>query len=141
MLPNGCALVGDCRTPRPGEAVDANGCAVDQRFILRGVKFEFDSDRLTKAAEQILDHVADTLAAYPDVTVEVQGHTDSLGTDAYNLGLSERRANAVKTYLTGRGVSGARMRPQGYGEAAPIADNGTPQGQEENRRVEFRVVP
>jgi OmpA-OmpF porin, OOP family len=140
VLPNGCALVGDCRKPRPGEAVDAKGCAVDQRFILRGVKFEFDSDRLTKPAELILNDVADTLAAYPDVTVEVQGHTDSLGTDAYNLGLSERRSNSVKRYLTGRGVNGDRLRPVGYGESAPIADNATPEGQEENRRVEFRVV-
>ncbi|WP_420468328.1 OmpA family protein [Panacagrimonas sp.] len=141
VLPNGCALVGDCRTPRAGEAVDANGCALDQRFILRGVKFEFDSDKLTVGAQSILNDVADTLAAYPDVSVEVQGHTDSLGTDAYNLGLSERRAIAVKRYLTGRGVNGDRMRPQGYGESAPIADNNTEEGQEENRRVEFRVTP
>jgi OOP family OmpA-OmpF porin len=140
ILPNGCALVGDCRKPRAGEAVDAKGCALDQRFILRGVKFEFDSDKLTKSAELILNDVADTLAAYPDVTVEVQGHTDSLGTDAYNLGLSERRAISVKRYLDGRGVNGNRLRPVGYGESAPIASDATPEGQEENRRVEFRVV-
>ena len=140
VLPNGCALVGDCRTPRAGEAVDAKGCALDQRFVLRGVKFEYDSDKLTKSAEKILDDVGDTLASYPDVTVEVQGHTDSLGTDAYNLGLSERRANSVKRYLSGRGVKGERLRPVGYGESAPIADNGNAEGQEENRRVEFRVV-
>lgn len=140
VLPNGCALVGDCRTPRPGEPVDANGCALDQRFVLRGVKFEFDSDRLTRPSEIILNDVADTLSAYPDVNVETQGHTDSLGTDAYNLGLSERRANSVKRYLASRGVNGARLRPVGYGEAAPIADNATAEGQEENRRVEFRVI-
>jgi OOP family OmpA-OmpF porin len=104
------------------------------------VKLEFDSDKLTKPAEVILNDVADTLAAYPDVTVEVQGHTDSLGTDAYNLGLSERRSNAVKRYLAGRGVVGDRLRPVGYGESQPIADNNTPEGQEENRRVEFRVI-
>jgi outer membrane protein OmpA-like peptidoglycan-associated protein len=140
VLPNGCALKGDCRRPRPGEKVDAKGCALDQRFILRGVKFEFDSDRLTKPAEKILDDVADTLAAYPDVAVEVEGHTDSIGTDSYNLGLSERRANSVKRYLSGRGVAGSRMRPIGYGETKPIADNATPEGQEENRRVEFKVM-
>ncbi|MGQ0618523.1 MAG: thrombospondin type 3 repeat-containing protein [Panacagrimonas sp.] len=139
VLPNGCALKGDCRRPRPGEAVDAKGCALDQRFVLRGVKFEFDSDRLTKPAELILNDVADTMAAYPDVSVEVQGHTDATGTDAYNLGLSERRSNSVKRYLSGRGIPGGRMRPVGYGESAPIADNGTPEGQEENRRVEFKV--
>ncbi|MGQ0529825.1 MAG: OmpA family protein [Panacagrimonas sp.] len=140
VLPNGCALVGDCRKPRPGEAVDANGCALDQRFVLRGVKFEFDSDKLTKAAELILNDVADTMAAYPDVSVEVQGHTDSLGTDAYNLGLSERRSNSVKRYLAGRGIVSNRMTPVGYGESQPIATNETPEGQEENRRVEFRVL-
>tara|TARA_R110000787_G_scaffold8607_13_gene29286 strand:+ start:441 stop:2009 length:1569 start_codon:yes stop_codon:yes gene_type:complete len=140
VLPNGCALVGDCRRPRPGEATDANGCALDQRFILRGVKFEFDSDRLTAPAQLILNDVAETLAAYPDVKVEVQGHTDSLGTDAYNLGLSERRSIAVQRYLGGRGVDTGRLKPVGYGEASPIASNGTPEGQEENRRVEFRVI-
>src|SRR3546814_5584251 len=60
VLPNGCALVGDCRKPRPGEQVDANGCAVEQNFVLRGVKFEFDSDRLTAEAKRILDQVAVT---------------------------------------------------------------------------------
>ncbi len=140
ILPNGCALVGDCRKPRPGEAVDANGCALDQRFILRGVKFEFDSDRLTAQAKLILNDVADTLAAYPGVRVEVQGHTDALGTDAYNLGLSERRSISVQSYLGGRGVDTSRLSPVGYGESAPIADNATAEGQEENRRVEFRVI-
>jgi len=74
------------------------------------------------------------------VVVEVQGHTDSLGTDAYNLGLSERRSISVKRHLTSRGVNGDRLRPVGYGESAPIADNSTAEGQEENRRVEFRVI-
>ena len=63
VLPNGCALVGDCRKPRPGEQVDANGCAVEKNFILKGVKFEFDSDRLTPEAQRILDQVAITLQA------------------------------------------------------------------------------
>ena len=140
VLPNGCALTGDCRTPRPGEAVDANGCALDKNFILRGVKFEFDSDRLTEPAKLILNEVAETLAAYPDVNVDLEGHTDSVGTDAYNLGLSERRANAVKTYLAGRGIAGKRMNPVGYGESRPIADNNTEEGREENRRVELKVI-
>src|SRR3546814_4220619 len=65
--------------PRPGEQVDANGCAVEQNFVLRGVKFEFDSDRLTAEAKRILDQVAVTLQAYPNVKVEVEGHTDNIG--------------------------------------------------------------
>lgn len=140
VLANGCALQGDCRRPRAGEQVDENGCAVDQKFILRGVKFEFDSDRLTPAARGILNDVATTLQAYPNVDVELGGHTDSIGSDAYNQGLSERRANAVKTYLIGRGISAGRMTPVGYGESMPIADNGTEEGREENRRVELKVI-
>ncbi|HEY1078329.1 MAG TPA: OmpA family protein [Fontimonas sp.] len=140
VLANGCALVGDCRTPRPGEQVDANGCAAEQNFILKGVKFEFDSDRLTQAAQQILNDVAGTLQSYGELEVELEGHTDNVGTDAYNQGLSERRANAVKTYLIGRGVDGGRMTPVGYGETQPIADNATEEGREENRRVQLKVV-
>ncbi|HEY0917566.1 MAG TPA: thrombospondin type 3 repeat-containing protein [Solimonas sp.] len=140
VLPNGCALTGDCRTPRPGEAVDANGCALDKNFILRGVKFEFDSDRLTEPAKLILNEVGETLKAYPAIRVDLEGHTDSVGSDNYNLGLSERRANAVKTYLAGRGIPGNRMNPVGYGETRPIDSNDTEIGREENRRVELKVL-
>lgn len=138
VLDNGCALFGDCRRPRPGEAVDQNGCAVDQSFILKGVKFEFDSDRLTEEAKEILNKVADTLAAYPEIDVEVAGHTDYVGSEGYNLGLSERRAIVVKDYLAGRGIDPDRMSPVGYGRTQPIADNSTEAGREENRRVELR---
>ncbi len=140
VLANGCALLADCRRPRPGEQIDENGCAVEQTFVLRGVKFEFDSDRLTPAALETLNDVAGTLQAYPNVNVEIEGHTDNIGTDAYNQGLSERRANAVKTYLVGREVEAERMTPVGYGEAQPIAGNDTEEGREENRRVELRVI-
>ncbi|WP_028081974.1 thrombospondin type 3 repeat-containing protein [Solimonas soli] len=140
VLPNGCALVGDCRKPRPGEQVDANGCAIDKNFILKGVKFEFDSDRLTPEAQHILNHVATTLQAYPNVNVEVEGHTDNIGSDSYNLGLSERRAIAVKKYLTDHGVAAKRMTPVGYGETRPIDSNETEEGRENNRRVELHVV-
>lgn len=140
VLPNGCALEGDCRKPRPGEKVDKNGCAIDRNFILRGVKFEFDSDRLTQAAQLILNEVAGTLQAYPEIAVRLEGHTDGIGSDAYNLGLSERRANSVKNYLTGRGIVGTRMTPQGFGESRPIDTNDTEAGRENNRRVELGVV-
>jgi OmpA-OmpF porin, OOP family len=138
VMEDGCALFGDCRKPKAGEAVDENGCALDKGFILRGVKFEFDSDRLTEEAKRILNGVAEVLDAYADVDVDVEGHTDQIGSDAYNLGLSERRANAVKTYLAGKGVEADRMTPVGYGRSQPIADNSTEEGREENRRVELR---
>lgn len=137
VMADGCALEGDCRRPRPGEEVDERGCAVGG-FILKGVKFEFDSDRLTEEAKRILDRVAETLNAYPEIDVDVEGHTDFIGSDAYNLGLSERRALAVKNYLISRGVAAERMTPIGYGRSRPIADNSTEEGREENRRVELK---
>jgi OmpA-OmpF porin, OOP family len=138
VLDNGCALFGDCRKPRGGEEVDENGCALNPGFVLKGVKFEFDSEQLTEAAKRILDDVAEVLAAYPDVDVDVEGHTDQLGSDAYNLSLSERRARVVKAYLIGKDVEAARMTPVGFGRAQPLADNSTEEGREENRRVELR---
>ncbi|MES2684040.1 MAG: thrombospondin type 3 repeat-containing protein [Pseudomonadota bacterium] len=140
VLPNGCALVGDCRKPRPGEAVDKNGCALDKRFILRGVKFEFDSDKLTKPSEKILADVAETLKSYPTVKVDVEGHTDDVGSDAYNQGLSERRANVVKKFLAERGAVAANLKPVGFGESVPIDTNVTEAGRDNNRRVEFKVT-
>ncbi|MDO9453088.1 MAG: thrombospondin type 3 repeat-containing protein [Stagnimonas sp.] len=140
VLPNGCALVGDCRKPRPGEAVDKNGCAIDKRFILRGVKFEFDSDRLTKPSEKILADVGETLKSYPTVKVDVEGHTDDIGSDAYNQGLSERRANVVKKFLVDVGAVGANLKPVGFGESVPIDTNATEPGRDNNRRVEFKVT-
>ena len=139
VLPNGCALKGDCRKPRPGEPVDQNGCGLSKNFLLKGVKFEFDSDRLTPESKEILNGVAETLKAYPEVNVEVSGHTDYIGTDAYNLALSEHRADAVKTYLGGRGVEDKRMTPVGYGKTVPIDNNDTEEGRENNRRVEFKI--
>ena len=139
VLANGCALTGDCRKPRAGEQVDENGCAAN-KFVLKGVKFEFDSDRLTEDAKTILIDVGATLNSYPEIKVELEGHTDSVGTDAYNLGLSERRANAVKTFLSGQSVPADRMTPVGYGEAQPIDTNDTEAGRENNRRVELKVI-
>jgi OOP family OmpA-OmpF porin len=139
VLANGCALTGDCRKPRAGEQVDENGCAAN-KFVLKGVKFEFDSDRLTEDAKTILIDVGATLNSYPEIKVELEGHTDNVGTDSYNLGLSERRANAVKTFLSGQNVTADRMTPVGYGEAQPIDTNDTEAGRENNRRVELKVV-
>ncbi|HET8882944.1 MAG TPA: OmpA family protein, partial [Solimonas sp.] len=139
VLPNGCALVGDCRKPRAGEQVDANGCAVEKNFVLKGVKFEFDSDKLTEAAQRILDEVATTLQSYPNVNVEVEGHTDNIGSDSYNLALSERRAIAVTKYLVDHAVADKRMTPVGYGETRPIDSNESEEGRENNRRVELHV--
>lgn len=139
VLPNGCALMNDCRTPKDGEAVDANGCAANSAFVLKGVNFEFDSARLTEDSKAILDQTAETLKSYPDIKVEVAGHTDDVGSDAYNMGLSERRAQSVKTYLTAQGVGADRMTPVGYGKTQPLVEGTTAEDRAKNRRVELKV--
>jgi len=126
-------------TPK-GFKVDAEGCIIEQTIVLRGVNFEYDKDQLTAEAKGILDAVVPGLTSQPKLTLEIGGHTDSRGTDAYNKSLSQRRANSVKAYLIEKGVSSERLAAVGYGEAKPIADNKTDEGRAENRRVEFQVL-
>jgi outer membrane protein OmpA-like peptidoglycan-associated protein len=88
-----------------------------------------------------LDQVAQVLSQYNETYIDVYGHTDSTGSDAYNQQLSERRAQSVANYLEGRGVQSARIGTRGFGETQPIAANDTEEGRAANRRVEIRVVP
>jgi outer membrane protein OmpA-like peptidoglycan-associated protein len=106
-----------------------------------GITFGFDSSAIRPEFRQTLDQVADTLRRYDQTYVDVYGHTDSVGSDAYNQTLSERRASAVADYLTGRGVQSARLGTRGFGESQPIASNDTEEGRAENRRVEIKLVP
>lgn len=140
VLADGCALTNDCRIPQPGDQVDADGCAVTQSVILRGVTFDLDSARLTPNAKAILDTVGDALLSIESVDVEIGGHTDSLGSNAYNQKLSQQRAQSVKDYLGDRGVGDSRMQVKGYGEAEPVAPNDTAEGRELNRRVELKIL-
>jgi len=87
-----------------------------------------------------LDEVAAALLTQPELNVEVQGHTDSVGSAAYNLNLSDRRAAAVKAYLVGKGLSATALTAKGYGKAKPIAGNDTAEGRAQNRRVAFEVT-
>ncbi|WP_200842736.1 OmpA family protein [Zhongshania aliphaticivorans] len=129
-----------CPNTMAGEAVMSNGCAKDQAVILRGVNFELNSAKLTMNAETILNDVASTLASSPGFNVELQGHTDSSGSDSYNMNLSQNRAKSVKSYLVGSGVESNRLTATGYGEEQPIASNDTKAGRAENRRVELKVL-
>ncbi|MEP7327199.1 MAG: OmpA family protein, partial [Gemmatimonadota bacterium] len=92
---------------------------------------------LTIDAKKILDLVAQSLNAVPEVTVEVQGHASSDGSDAANMSLSTRRAASVRTYLISKGVAENRLTSKGYGETMPVADNATEEGRKQNRRVEL----
>jgi OOP family OmpA-OmpF porin len=135
----GCALPPPCESPAAGEQADLRGCKAGDVIVLHGVTFEFDKDRLTANAKTILDLTAAALVAAPEIKVEIGGHTDDKGADAYNQTLSERRAQAVLDYLTAQGVATERMRAVGYGESKPVADNGSDEGREQNRRVELTV--
>lgn len=117
--------------------VDDRGCAVPQPIVLPDFTFEFDSDRLSSIGMSYLDRMAAMMNGQSDITVEIIGHTDSLGTDAYNLQLSTQRAEAAKDYLVSKGISGERLKTTGRGENQPVATNETEEGRSENRRVAF----
>lgn len=130
----------NCPDTPAGTRVDGAGCPLDSVITLHGVTFEFDKDRLTADAKTILDQGVEILTKYPDMQVQVAGHTDALGSDAYNLDLSKRRAAAVLEYFAANGVGEAQLSSEGYGESEPIATNDTEEGRELNRRVELRVL-
>ncbi|MGH8443458.1 MAG: OmpA family protein [Nevskiaceae bacterium] len=136
----GCEVKEGCRAPGPGEAINLEGCATGEAVVLKGVNFETGSSRLTADAKVILNPVADSLAAAPHMRVEIGGHTDAQGSDAFNLKLSGRRAQAVKDYLVSRGIDASRMTSNGYGETQPVDSNETADGRELNRRVEMKVL-
>lgn len=106
-----------------------------------GVTFDTDSTVVKPAFRDTLDRVASSLTQYPNSLIDVYGHTDSTGSDAYNMTLSQRRAQAVADYLSSRGVSASRIRSQGFGETQPVASNATEEGRSANRRVEIKIVP
>jgi len=119
------------------EAPSGDGILVS----LPDVTFAVDSTTISPSFQTALDNVAQSLVQYPNSLIDVMGHTDSTGSEAYNLDLSKRRAESVAAYLTLRGVARARMATTGYGEQYPIADNATPEGRARNRRVELRITP
>ena len=106
-----------------------------------GITFAFDRYDIEPQFRPTLNEIAETLSAYPQTMIDIYGHTDSTGTDAYNQTLSENRAQSVANYLSTRGVQRVRMATQGFGESQPIADNSTESGRSANRRVEIRIVP
>jgi outer membrane protein OmpA-like peptidoglycan-associated protein len=106
-----------------------------------GVTFATNQSSIQPQFRATLDQVADVLRQYNQTYVDVYGHTDSTGSDSYNLDLSQRRASAVADYLTMRGVQSARLGTRGFGESQPIASNDTEEGKAANRRVEIKLVP
>ena len=110
-----------------------------EKIVLRGVNFDFDKATIRPDAKVILDEAAEILKRNPDVKVNVDGYTDSIGTKEYNQKLSERRAASVADYLGAQGVDRSRLTPRGFGESNPVDSNKTKEGRAKNRRVELLV--
>ncbi|KAF1709400.1 hypothetical protein CSC70_11400 [Pseudoxanthomonas kalamensis DSM 18571] len=129
-----------CPGSQAGQAIGPDGCPVPLSIDLKGVNFDFDKSTLRPDAVAILGEAVEILKRYPDLRVEVAGHTDSIGTEAYNQGLSQRRADVVYKYLTDNGIDASRLvGPTGFGESRPIDSNSTKEGRARNRRTELNV--
>lgn len=105
------------------------------------VTFDTNSTEVRPGLYSEIDRVAGVLTQYPDTFIRVDGHTDSVGSDAYNMDLSIRRANSVKDLLVQRGIAFSRIEVMGFGETMPVATNDTEAGRQLNRRVEIKIAP
>ena len=130
----------EIKTALPGAEVERVNEGIKVTMKENMVNFAFNSSELSSSAKTNLDKLAKVLVNNPDTNINIYGHTDSKGTDAYNMTLSEKRANSVVNYLASHGVKRNRMFAKGMGESDPVATNETEAGRAENRRVEFAIT-
>ncbi len=124
-----------CPNSPKGAIVDKDGC-----WAFHGVLFDFDSDKIKSTNDPLIANAVHVLKLNPQLSIEIQGHTDSYGKDAYNQKLSERRALAVKNELVRQGVASSRLSTAGFGESDPVDTNETDAGRAYNRRVAYKIV-
>lgn len=114
---------------------------IERIVVTDTIEFETNRDILRDDSKRVLDNIAAQLSQHPElVKVRVEGHTDSEGTSLDNMTLSRKRAAAVRAYLIGRGIDGARLIAEGYGDTNPIATNANESGRSKNRRVAFTIL-
>lgn len=130
----------DIKEALPGAQVERVNEGIKITLSENTVNFDFNSAVLTSVSKANLDKLAAVMTQYPDTNINVYGHTDSKGSDEYNLTLSEKRANSVIDYMVSKGVARARLNAMGMGEKDPIASNDTDAGRAKNRRVEFAIT-
>lgn len=130
------------------QALTASDAAAVQRegnllsVILKGdVSFDTNSSVVRPGLYGELDRIASVLVQYPQTLIRIEGHTDSVGSEAYNMDLSRRRAEAVRNLLVQRGVADSRLEVVAFGESLPVATNDTEAGRQKNRRVELKIAP
>lgn len=126
----------------PGATVER----VDEAIVITfdensGVYFETNKYNINSASQETLDKLIGVFKEYPETNILVVGHTDSVGSEEYNMTLSKNRANSVTNYLTSKGVGGNRLTTNWFGETQPKHDNSTSEGRAKNRRVNIAVVP
>lgn len=142
LLPAGFkAETDEIRTAAPAAAVDSATCQADLNNLLKKTTILFDTGAASIAGTSfgVLDRIVAIVARCPSSAIEIGGHTDSVGNDEANMALSEKRSQAVASYLTGAGADPANFTATGYGASKPVADNGTEEGRALNRRIEFIV--
>ena len=127
-----------CPDSPADKPVDADGCTIVS-VVLKSVNFKSNSSELTPGSNKELDKAVAAMNKYPQLRIEIQAHSDSMGEAGYNQSLSDKRANSVRDYMIDKGIAANRMEAKGYGESQPIADNGTKEGRLTNRRVELKV--
>jgi outer membrane protein OmpA-like peptidoglycan-associated protein len=129
--------------------LDDDGCPEERELVTvekerirldKKVHFETDKATILPQSYPLLNEVAKVLEANPEIVIRIEGHTDSRGSDSYNMKLSNKRAASVRKYLLDRGISTDRIESKGYGESQPIADNATAEGRAQNRRVEIHIT-
>ena len=130
----------EIKTALPGAEVERVNEGIKVTMKENMVNFAFNSSELSSSAKTNLDKLAKVLVNNPDTNINIYGHTDNKGTDAYNMTLSEKRAKSVVNYLSSHGVKKNRMFAKGMGESDPVATNETEAGRAENRRVEFAIT-
>lgn len=123
--------------PAPAYVAPTPTPAPPQKLVLEGVNFDFDKATLRQEDIAIINRDAASLEEWGNVNIEVAGHTDSRGSDEYNINLSQQRAEAVRNYLVSKGIAADRLSAKGYGESQPVAGNDTDEGRFKNRRVEL----
>jgi len=131
---NGYQDLDGCPDELPKEIKKYTGDAV------KGINFATGKADLLPSSNTVLDEIVAVLKSYPDVKLEVQGHTDTVGERNDNIDLSKRRADSVRAYFLSKGIEDARITAVGYGPDKPIADNKTKAGKAKNRRVEMKLI-
>lgn len=130
----------EIQTALPGAQVERIGEGIKLTLGENAVRFDTNKSTLTTTAKANLDKLLPVFDQYPDTNIQIYGYTDNTGTAEYNLKLSDERAAAVRSYLSGKGMSNSRFTTSGLGIADPIATNDTAEGRTQNRRVEFAIT-